>query len=170
MVSGDVTGADSVAAAAAGHDAAVNAAARLDVSATDFYLASTTALLDGLARAGVGRLVGDRYRHHPGDRAGGASLQHARLPRRGTRLLPGTRGGTRRPARGGHRDRLGGARPTRGPPGREGRAHRPVPDRRHPAAVRRRERAPVSYADLAVAVVDEIETPKHHRALVAVSY
>jgi putative NADH-flavin reductase len=29
--------------------------------------------------------------------------------------------------------------------------------------------APFSYADLAVALIDEIETPKHHRALVAVA-
>jgi putative NADH-flavin reductase len=29
--------------------------------------------------------------------------------------------------------------------------------------------APFSYADLAVALIDEIETPKHHRTLVAVA-
>jgi putative NADH-flavin reductase len=29
---------------------------------------------------------------------------------------------------------------------------------------------PFSYADLAVAVVDEIDTPRHHRAVVAVGY
>jgi putative NADH-flavin reductase len=57
VVAGDVTDADSVAAVAARHDAAINAATRLDMPAGAFYVTAAHALLDGLARAGVGRLV-----------------------------------------------------------------------------------------------------------------
>ncbi|MEW2624156.1 NAD(P)H-binding protein [Streptomyces sp. NPDC048106] len=57
LLAGDVTDADAVAGLAAGHDAAVMAAydpgARPDV----FFPAAARALLDGLARAGVGRLA-----------------------------------------------------------------------------------------------------------------
>jgi hypothetical protein len=57
VVRGDVTVSDEVAALAAGHDAAVNAAARLDVPSEQFFPAAARALVDGLARAGVSRLV-----------------------------------------------------------------------------------------------------------------
>jgi putative NADH-flavin reductase len=52
---GDVTDADAVAALAQGHDVAVNAAA--DLRSGTFFADAAGALLDGLARAGVGRLV-----------------------------------------------------------------------------------------------------------------
>lgn len=54
---GDVTSADSVAELAAGHDVAISAAARIDVPSTEFYVAAARALVDGLGRAGTGRLV-----------------------------------------------------------------------------------------------------------------
>ena len=57
VVAGDVTDTADVATIAAGHDAAITAAARLDVPALDFYTAATTALGAGLAKAGVARLV-----------------------------------------------------------------------------------------------------------------
>ncbi|MGI5289572.1 NAD(P)-dependent oxidoreductase [Nonomuraea polychroma] len=57
VVAGDVTDAASVAAAAAGHDAAVQAAARMDVPSEEFYAAAARALVEGLSRAGVRRLV-----------------------------------------------------------------------------------------------------------------
>lgn len=57
LVAGDVTDAGSVAAVAAGHDAAISVAARLDVPSAEFYVAAARALVEGLARAGVGRLV-----------------------------------------------------------------------------------------------------------------
>ncbi|MFB9676447.1 NAD(P)-dependent oxidoreductase [Streptosporangium vulgare] len=170
VVSGDVTGADSVAAAAAGHDAAVNAAARLDVSATDFYLASTTALLDGLARAGVGRLVAIGI---------GTTLETAPgVPLYSTPGFPAEA----RDFSLGHAAELDALRAADtaidwvvlAPPAvlldekaaRTGRYR--TGDTRLPSADE--SAPPFSYADLAVAVVDEIETPKHHRALVAVSY
>ncbi|MFE5592261.1 NAD(P)-dependent oxidoreductase [Streptomyces sp. NPDC056549] len=57
LVRGDATDAASVAALAAGHDAAVNAAARLDVPSVDFFTAAAKAMVAGLTEAGVGRLI-----------------------------------------------------------------------------------------------------------------
>ncbi|MFD0473073.1 NAD(P)-dependent oxidoreductase [Nonomuraea thailandensis] len=57
VVTGDVTDGGSVAAVAAGHDVALQVAARLDLPSEEFYAAATRALVDGLGRAGVPRLV-----------------------------------------------------------------------------------------------------------------
>ncbi|MET7418240.1 NAD(P)H-binding protein [Dactylosporangium sp. NPDC005555] len=56
-VAGDVTDAASVAAAAAGHDVAVSAVYTADVDPARLYGDGTRSLLDGLSRAGVGRLL-----------------------------------------------------------------------------------------------------------------
>ncbi|MGX1880644.1 NAD(P)-dependent oxidoreductase [Streptomyces sp. NPDC055287] len=53
----DATDASSVASAAAGHDAAVNASARLDIPSEEYFTATAKALLAGLEKAGVGRLL-----------------------------------------------------------------------------------------------------------------
>ncbi|MDG4799295.1 NAD(P)H-binding protein [Micromonospora sp. WMMD980] len=57
VVAGDVTDAESVARAAGGHDAAVSAAVDLSAPPHDFFTAAARALATGLARAGVRRLV-----------------------------------------------------------------------------------------------------------------
>ncbi|MCK2216477.1 NAD(P)H-binding protein [Actinomadura sp. ATCC 31491] len=57
VVAGDVTDAASVARVAAGHDVAVQTATRLDVPAREFHEAAARALVDGLGEAGVRRLV-----------------------------------------------------------------------------------------------------------------
>jgi putative NADH-flavin reductase len=57
VVRGDATDAGSVAAVAAGHDAALNATARLDVPSAQHFVAAANALATGLRRAGVRRLV-----------------------------------------------------------------------------------------------------------------
>ncbi|GIH46674.1 hypothetical protein SAMN05421833_103167 [Microbispora rosea] len=57
VVAGDVTDPVSVERAAAGHDAAISAAADLSASPHDFFTASARALSTGLAKAGVSRLV-----------------------------------------------------------------------------------------------------------------
>lgn len=54
---GDVTDADSVARVAAGHDAAVSAVFDPAAEPDAFYTAAAHALIDGLPRAGVARLV-----------------------------------------------------------------------------------------------------------------
>ncbi|MEV4515899.1 NAD(P)H-binding protein [Dactylosporangium sp. NPDC049525] len=56
-VAGDVTDADSVAAVAAGHDVAVSAVYTADLDPVRLYGDGTRSLLDGLVRAGVGRLL-----------------------------------------------------------------------------------------------------------------
>jgi uncharacterized protein len=168
VVAGDVTRPESVAATAARHEAAVHAAARLDVPAEAFFVAAANALVDGLARAGVGRLVaigiGTVLQTAPGVAVHDApdfpaegrafSLGHAAgldaLRRADTELdwvvlaPPPTVLDDGAPRTGRYRSGGTTVLPT------------------DPAA------APFSYADLAVAVIDEIETPKHHRALVAV--
>lgn len=169
VVAGDVTSVESVAALAPGHDAAVNAAARLDVGPEEFYVAATRALLDGLGRADVGRLVavgiGSVLEVSPGtplyDTPGfpepgrafslGHAAELALLRSADTSidwvvLAPPPTLLDQEAARSG-RYRFGGNQVL---PAAEG-------------------SAPLSYADLAVAIVDEIDTPSRHRALVAVA-
>ncbi|MGW4224973.1 NAD(P)H-binding protein [Streptomyces bauhiniae] len=57
LVSGDVADTDAVADLAAGHDAAIMAAYDASAQPDVFFTAAARALLDGLARARVGRLV-----------------------------------------------------------------------------------------------------------------
>ncbi|WP_020556468.1 NAD(P)-dependent oxidoreductase [Embleya scabrispora] len=57
VCAGDVTDADAVAELAAGHDAAIAAVFDPAAPVGDFFVRAVRALLDGLARAGVGRLV-----------------------------------------------------------------------------------------------------------------
>ncbi|MEU1495387.1 NAD(P)-dependent oxidoreductase [Streptomyces sp. NPDC005775] len=169
VVAGDVTRADSVAETAAGHDAAINAAGRMDVPARDFYVSATHALLDGLGRAGVGRLVligigsvletapGVAVHDAPGfpEEARAFSLGH-------TAELDVLRAAET------DIDWLVVAPPPvalddEGP--RAGRYrtgnHQVLPAVGGVSAF--------SYADLAVVLIDEIETPKHHRSLTAVA-
>ncbi|MET7331841.1 NAD(P)H-binding protein [Nonomuraea sp. NPDC005650] len=165
VVAGDVTDLAGVAEIAAGHDAAVQAAARLDVSSEEFYTAAARALAGGLGRAGVSRLVavgiGSLLEVSPGVRlvdtpdfpaeARAFSLGHAAELEvfEGSGLdwvvlAPPPVFLDEVAARTG-RYRIGGGR---------------VPAL-EPA---------FSFADLAVAVVDEVERPRHHRVQVAVSY
>ncbi|MBB5130858.1 hypothetical protein HNP84_000546 [Thermocatellispora tengchongensis] len=171
VVAGDVTDPDSVAAVAAGHAAAVNAAARLDVPSAEFFVGAARALLAGLERAGVGRLVtlgiGTTLETAPGVRglddpalpeeARAFSLGHAEeleayrkadTPIDWLMLVPPPALLDPDAPRTG-RYRIGGERVLDGPPLLPG---------------------AFAYADLAVAVVDEITAPRHHRAQVAVGY
>ncbi|MEU8176034.1 NAD(P)H-binding protein [Microbispora hainanensis] len=162
VVTGDVTRADDVAAAAAGHDAAINAAVRLDVPSREFFAAAAHALLDGLGRAGVGRLVlvgigsaletapGVMVHDAPGFPVDGREFSLGPVAQLGVLrdadtaidwLVPAP------PAARTGRYRIGGSQIL---PGGDGSAS-------------------FSYADLAVALVDEAETPKHHRTLAAVA-
>ncbi|HEY9330851.1 MAG TPA: NAD(P)H-binding protein [Streptomyces sp.] len=167
IVAGDVTRADSVAEAAAGHDAAISAAGRLDMPSDEFYVSATHALLDGLARAGVGRLVLIGI---------GSTLETA--PGVAVHDAPGFPAEARAFSLG-HTAELAALRAAEtdidwlvvAPP--------PVMlDDTAPRTGRYRtgagqvmaDGAPsFSYADLAVALIDEIETPKHHRSLTAVA-
>ncbi|HEY9367321.1 NAD(P)-dependent oxidoreductase [Streptomyces sp.] len=57
VVRGDVTDPRAVAELAAGHDAALNASVRLDVPSEEYFTTAAKALVDGLAAAAVPRLV-----------------------------------------------------------------------------------------------------------------
>jgi uncharacterized protein len=165
-VAGDVTDADSVARAATGHDVAVNAAARLDVPAAAFFPAAARALVDGLPAAGVGRLVaigiGTVLETAPGlavhDTPGFPtdartfSLGHAA----GLDVLR---------AADGRLDWVVLAPP---PVVLDDGAERTGRYRLGGTSVLDAEPGAFSYADLAVAVVDEIERRTHSRELVAV--
>ncbi|MCX5100811.1 NAD(P)-dependent oxidoreductase [Streptomyces sp. NBC_00439] len=169
VVAGDVTRADSVAEAAAGHDAAINAAGRLDMPSAEFYSSAAHALLDGLARAGVGRLVLVGI---------GSTLETA--PGVAVHDAPGFPGEARAFSLG-HTAEIDVLRAAEtdidwlviAPPPvmlddeapRTGR-YRTGDNRVLPAVD---GATSFSYADLAVALIDEIESPKHHRSLTAVA-
>ncbi|MER5365916.1 MULTISPECIES: NAD(P)H-binding protein [unclassified Streptomyces] len=169
VVAGDVTRADSVAEVAAGHDAAINAAGRLDMPSAEFYSSAAHALLDGLARAGVGRLVLVGI---------GSTLETA--PGVAVHDAPGFPGEARAFSLG-HTAELDVLRAAEtdidwlviAPPPvmlddeapRTGR-YRTGDNRVLPAVD---GATSFSYADLAVALIDEIESPKHHRSLTAVA-
>ncbi|MFB6814534.1 NAD(P)-dependent oxidoreductase [Streptomyces sp. NPDC056347] len=168
VVAGDMTRADSVAEVAAGHDVAIGAAARTDVPSTEFYAGAAHALLDGLGRAGVGRLVLLGI---------GTTLETA--PGVAVHDAPGTPAEYRAFSLG-HAAALDVLRAAEtdidwlvlAPPPvflddeapRTGHYrtgdHRVLPDVGGPSGF--------SYTDLAVALIDEAESPKHHRSLVAV--
>ena len=153
---GDVTDADAVATQAAGHDAAVHAAASLTVPAAEFFPAAATALLGGLAAAGVPRLVAVGLASQLPDVTGTPLIDTPGYPSEYREFMLGHGAGLEvfrtahtvvdwlvvAPA--GDFDH-GGPRTGR---------YRVVPG---DAASR------ISYTDLAIAVADEIERPRHHR-------
>jgi len=164
VVAGDVTDAASVAAVVRGHDAVVQAA--YQAGAADFFGEAAKALLAGLAEAGVGRLVavgiGTTLEVAPGvplhDTEGfpadgrAFSLGHA------AQLEVLRAGGT-------EVDWVVLAPP---PVVLDAEAERTGAYRTGGVAVLEGADA-FSYADLAVALIDEVEHPEHHRALVAIA-
>ncbi|MDR8408661.1 NAD(P)H-binding protein [Nonomuraea sp. 3-1Str] len=161
VAAGDVTDVADVAALAAGHDAAINTAA--EVGPDDFFTNAAHALIKGLGQAGVDRLVA----------AGLAPL----LPGPdGTRLLdqPGFPA-EYRPFCLAHADGLAALRTQGGtldwvyvsPAGdfdHEGERTGRYEIREHVDPT-----AHISYADFALVLLDEAETPRHHRIHLAVS-
>lgn len=167
VIGGDVTDAHSVATVAVGHDAVISAV--YDPTATPdlFYVSSTHALLDGLALAGVGRLLlvgmagnletspGVRVMDAPdfpaehlpfalGHTAGLHALRAAATELNWLMVSPALVLDANAPRTGRYRiagDQLVVAE--------DGTSH-------------------ISYADLAVALLDEIDAPKHHRTRIAV--
>ncbi|WP_239396345.1 NAD(P)-dependent oxidoreductase [Frankia sp. CiP3] len=168
VVQGDVTDSDSVASVSAGHDAAISTVFRADVAADEFYGDAARALVAGLAKAGVTRLVavgvgttlevspGVAVHDTPGFPEAGRDFSVGHAVELGIFLESDKRFDwvilTPPPAvldaaaeRTG-KYRIGG---TQVLPSEEG-----VPA--------------FAYADLAVALVDEVESPRFHRELVAV--
>jgi putative NADH-flavin reductase len=168
LVEGDATDADSIAALAAGHDAAISAVARMDLPSSEFYVAATEALLDGLDRALVSRIlvigIGTLLETEPGVRV----LDAPGFPEEAREFSLG-HAAELEVLRGADTDvdwlmlapppvvldevagrtgeyRIGGGTVLADDAGAR----------------------PFSYADLAVALIDEVERPKHSRELVAV--
>lgn len=161
VVAGDVTDASSVAKVAAGHDAAINAAADLGVQADVFFGGAAGALLDGLTRAGVNRLLvvglasvletssGELLMDTPGypqdyrsfylgHAAGNEVLHNASTALDWLVISPA-----------GDFDHGGG---------RTGRYRTTQAD----------TTSRITYADFAIALLDEIDMPKHHRTHIGV--
>ncbi|MFC9732267.1 NAD(P)-dependent oxidoreductase [Streptomyces roseolus] len=166
VVRGDVTDPESVAALAAGHDAALHASVRLDVPSEEYFTATAKALLSGLPAAGVGRLLTLGI---------ATTLEDAS----GVRLMdaPGFPAEWRAFAQG-HVVEFGllttGAGPALDwlmvvpPPALDAEAE---PAGGYRTAVGTVVDGPgrLAHADLALALLDEIETPRHSRVQLAVS-
>ncbi|MGW5706469.1 NAD(P)-dependent oxidoreductase [Amycolatopsis japonica] len=170
LIAADVTVADDVAKAAAGHDAAISSVYRADLPSREYYPAAAHALIDGLGRAGVARLVvvgiGTALEIEPGvalhDQPG-VPPEHREFSLGHTAELEVLR------TSGGELDWVIVAPP---PVFLDEHAERTGVYRSgdHRVLPRAEDAKPFSYADLAVALVDEIERPAHSRVMVAVDY
>ena len=173
VVRGNVLDAGSVASLATGHDAVVNAVSpasgpedlkNLDPGILDkFHVTAADALLDGLASAGVPRLIVIGLFANLVGADGGLVLDDpAQLPAEFRRFAAAHTAGLERlraadtpvdwlmltpPAQ------LDAAAPRTG---------------RYRTGGETVSGVTLSYADLAVAVIDEIETPRHHRTRISV--
>jgi putative NADH-flavin reductase len=165
VAAGDVTDPASVAALAAGHDAAVNTAAVYG-EGTDpaaFFPAAARALAAGLAEAGVGRLVT-------------AGLAPVLPGPDGVRLLDGPDFPAQfRPFCAAHAAGLDALRAEGGaldwlylaPAGDF--AHDAAPAGRYEPRPHADTSARITYADFALALLDEAASPAHHRTHLAVT-
>ncbi|MEW2474528.1 NAD(P)H-binding protein [Micromonospora gifhornensis] len=160
IVAGDVTDAVTIAAVAAGHDAAISAAVDLSVSPHDFFTASSRALATGLAKAGVRRLVVVGLASIMPGASGAALMDEPGYPNEYRSFYLGHAAGLEElqtcdldwayMAPAGDFDHEG----TRT-------GHYRLAD--HGDAASR-----ISYADFAIALLDEIEAPRHHRVALSV--
>ncbi|MER0241573.1 NAD(P)H-binding protein [Streptomyces sp. HSW2009] len=161
LVSGDVTDTDAVADLAAGHDAAIMAAYDAGAQPDVFFTAAARALLDGLARAGVGRLVAVGLAATLETTEGTPLMDASGFPKEYRPLCLGHAAGTSvlraavtpldwliiSPA--GDFDHAGAGS------GRYSTADVNMASR-------------ISHGDFAMALLDEIDTPRHHRTHVGV--
>ncbi|GAB3403855.1 NAD(P)-dependent oxidoreductase [Flindersiella endophytica] len=165
VVAGDVTDPASVAAVAAGHDVAIHAAASLEPPHDVYFVSAVNALLAGLAEAGVGRLlaygVGSNLEVSPGVRV----MDTPDFPKE---YLPFSLGHTAAlhvlravttPVDWVMLTPAGDFVPDGEPTGRYRIGGDELPD----------QPKPLSYADFAIAVLDEIEHPRHHRTRISVA-
>jgi putative NADH-flavin reductase len=162
LVAGDVTDVGSVAEAAHDHDGAISAVHDAGAPPEAFFTAAARALVDGLPQAGVGRLVAVGLASILPTASGVLLMDTAGYPQEyRTFYLAHAAGNDVLRAATSALDWLvlspagdfdhGGARTGR---------YRTAPAE---AAGR------VSYADFAIALLDEIDTPEHHRTHVGIS-
>ncbi|MFC7219211.1 NAD(P)-dependent oxidoreductase [Streptomyces polyrhachis] len=165
VVQGDVTDPHAVAALAEGHDAALNASVRLDIDSQEFFTAAAKALITGLGEAGVRRLltlgIATTLETSPGVRimdapdfpqawrtfAQGHVAEYDLLLKAGPQLdwlmvVPPLDLNADADPTGAYRTAIGTALAAPGL---------------------------IAHADLAIAILDEIETPRHSRVQLAVA-
>jgi putative NADH-flavin reductase len=161
LVAGDITDADSVAEAAQGHVGAISAVYDAGAQPDVFFTAAARALLDGLPRAGVGRLVAVGLASILPTTSGVLLMDTAGYPQEYRTFYLGHAAGN---------DVLGAATTSL-----DWLVLSPAGDFDHggvrtghyrmaPAEATSR----VSYADFAIALLDEVDTPKHHRTHVGI--
>ena len=154
VVAGDVTDAGSVADAAAGHDAAIGAVFDFSTEPGEFFVGAAQALTDGLGQAGVPRLVWVGLASVLPTESGELLMDTPGYPNEYRDLYLGHAAGTEA-LRSGVLDWV-----VVSPSGDFD--HSGVPTgayRLAPADAASR----VTYADLAIALLDEIDKPQHHR-------
>lgn len=160
VVAGDVTDAASIEQAAAGHDAAISAAVDLSVSPHEFFTLSSRALATGLAKAGVRRLVMVGLASILPGASGAPLMDEPGYPNEYRSFYLGHAAGLEElrmcdldwayMAPAGDFDHDGA---------RSG--HYRLAEHGDPASR-------ISYADFAIALLDEIEAPRHHCTVASV--
>lgn len=157
LVAGDITDVDDVARVAEGHDAAISAVYDAGARPDAFFTGAARALLDGLTRAGVGRLIVVGLASVLKTASGVALMDTPGYPQEYRVFYLGHAAGA---------DVLRAATAEL-----DWLVVSPAGDFEHGGARTGRYRTAaaeaasrVSYADFAVALLDEIDTPKHHRA------
>ncbi|GIH62873.1 NAD(P)-dependent oxidoreductase [Microbispora siamensis] len=160
VVAGDVTDPVSVERAAAGHDAAISAAADLSVSPHDFFTASARALSTGLEKAGVPRLVVVGLASVLPGASGAPLMDEPGYPNEYRAFSLGHAAGLEElrtcdldwayVAPAGDFD------------------HDGRPAGRYLLADHGDMASRITYADFAIALLDEVEAPRHHRAAVSI--
>ncbi|MET9066593.1 NAD(P)-dependent oxidoreductase [Streptosporangium sandarakinum] len=160
VVAGDVTDEAGVERVAAGHDAAISAAVDLAVPPHDFFTSSARALSAGLAKAGVGRLVVVGLASVMPGASGVPLMDEPGYPNEYRAFLLGHAAGL---------DELRACEPDWAYVAPAGDFdHGGVPTGRYRVAEHGDADSRITYADFAIALLDEIEDPRTRRAAVSV--
>ncbi|GAB2451220.1 NAD(P)-dependent oxidoreductase [Streptosporangium sandarakinum] len=160
VVAGDVVDEAGVERVAAGHDAAISAAADLAVPPHDFFTSSARALSAGLAKAGVGRLVVVGLASVLPGASGVPLMDEPGYPNEYRAFYLGHAAGL---------DELRACEPDWAYVAPAGDFdHGGVPTGRYRVAEHGDAASRITYADFAIALLDEVEAPRTRRAAVSV--
>jgi putative NADH-flavin reductase len=161
VVAGDVTDEPGIERVATGHDAAVSAAVDLSQPPHDFFTASSRALATGLAKAGVRRLVVVGLASVVPGPSGTPMMDEPGYPNEYRSFFLGHAAGLDELRR--HSDPDWTYLAPAGDFDHDG-----TPTGRYQAARHGDPASRITYADFAGALLDEVETPRHHRAVAIV--
>ncbi|OLF07981.1 NAD-binding protein [Actinophytocola xanthii] len=160
LVRGDVTDAASVADAVAGHDAVVAAAVDLSADPAAFFTASSRALAAGLAKAGVPRLVVVGLASILPGASGVPLMDEPGYPNEYRSFYLGHAAGLAE-LRDSDLDWVYVA-----PAGDFD--HSGTPSGRYRLAEHGDPASRITYADFALALLDEVDAPRHHRSAISI--